>query len=156
MGHRSCWACVKPWITYVTFTYIFPFGLCGCLLKYRLHSLADTAPCNSIQHRRRRLLHWEATWQDRNKILCSVLWKIRTSQRMKGSIHYCFVLKFSQVNFQKWSRCQASFELLNVVKGTALTWSVEHHENRPLLPLQQLPEILREDWRFKSFIILRK
>lgn len=31
-------------ITYVTFTYVFPSGLRGCLLKYRLHSLADAAP----------------------------------------------------------------------------------------------------------------
>lgn len=28
-----------------------------------------------------------------------------------------------------------------------LTWSVEHHEDRPLLSLQQLPEVLEESGR---------
>lgn len=35
----------------LTQTYIFPFGLCGCLLKDWLHSLTNTAPCIKLPHR---------------------------------------------------------------------------------------------------------
>lgn len=52
------------------------------------------------------------------------------------------------------ARGLASFELLSVVRGWGLTWSVEHHEDGPILPLQELPEILHGDRTVKNKIKL--
>lgn len=137
--HQQC-AC----ITYVTFTYIFPFGLCGCLLKYRLHSLTDPAPCISTQNRRGTLLHWENTQQNREK--GSVQCVTEDKNTPPSNNRYALVLLniFLRLLSEKTHASQAHFKLLNVVQITVLTRSIEHHEDGPLLPLQHLPEILRD------------
>lgn len=58
--------------------------------------------------------------------------------------------------------CSSYCVLLNTVIMKGLTGSIEHHEDRPLLFLQQLPEVLKKSEReaarksLESFIISKR
>lgn len=93
------------------------------------------------------LLRWEATGQDRNKIPARRVMKDKNAATEWRRVYV--VVSLSSLSEMK-ARGLASFELLSVVRGWGLTWSVEHHEDRPILPLQELPEILHGDWTVKN------
>lgn len=94
-------------ITYVTLTYIFPFGLRGGLLEYRLHPLTDATPCIGAQHRRGRLLHWEGHGRREEKDLCVL--EIRASQRGMTARQSLFFLFNIWIGFTFLARASGSF-----------------------------------------------
>lgn len=110
------------WLTYFPLVSVAACWNTGCILLQTPHP----ASVNNTDEA------GYCTGKVQRKRICALCFKDKSEPLSDDS----YTIIFLGLLWDKPHACQARFKPLNMAKITALTWGVEHHEDRPFLPLQ--------------------